>query len=198
VSDPARVIVGYCLVWERFTPGVPVGIRYGFDRHSLDNFVASGMGVPLRLAHEDTWERGYFDEASRWVGGRMLRQVGACRRWHGDDYGLLTLAEVGPGPLGDTILQAVQRGELWGLSGGYANLLTDPPDAMPHPDRFVAAVAPRDVRVLAATVSEVSLTSEPSDPHSRVLAVGAEAAWVWERRDLLAAVAASQSRGAPA
>jgi phage head maturation protease len=158
-------LCGYTLCWN--SPGHPdAGRRFSFRPHCLDRWLASGMGVPLRVDHQGTvTSRGIVDT------------VGAARRFRADGYGLLTLLELDDehGYLADS----VRRGWLWGLSGGYADLTTDPPNHRPHEHALVRHLVVRDFAVLDAALTEVSLTDQPSDPNCRVLGVGDEALELW-------------------
>jgi hypothetical protein len=163
-------LVGYALCWD--SPGHPDrGRRFTFTRHCLDRWLAAEMGVPVRLDHEGIYtSRGITDT------------VGAARHFRADGYGLLTLLDLDDDH--DWLADAVARGHLAGLSGGYADLTTDPPDHQPHEFALVRALVVRDITVLDAALTEVSLTDQPSDPRCRVLGVGDDALRLWNFADL--------------
>jgi hypothetical protein len=129
------------------------------------------MGVPVRVDHEGlVSSRGIIDT------------VGAARQFRADAYGLLALLDLDDEY--DWLADSARRGWLWGLSGGYANLTTNPPAHQPHEFALVRALVVRDITVLDASLTEVALTGEPSDPHCRVLAVSDDALKLWDYADL--------------
>src|SRR6266536_4318174 len=163
-------LVGYALCWD--SPGHPdQGRRFTFTRHCLDRWLRSGMGIPVRVDH-----RGLVSSRG------IIDTVGAARRFRADAYGLLTLLELDDDH--DWIADGVRRGWCTGMSGGYADLVTDPPDHRPHEFALVRALVVRDLTVLDAALTEVSLTNQPSDPNCRVLAVGDDALKLWGYQDL--------------
>jgi hypothetical protein len=163
-------LVGYALCWD--SPGTPdQGRRFTFTRHCLDRWLRSEMGVPVRVDHQGL-------VSSRGI----VNTVGAARHFRADGYGLLALLDLDDDH--DWIADAVARGHLAGLSGGYANLTTDPPDHRPHDNLLVRTLVVRDLTVLDAALTEVSLTDQPSDPNCRVLGVGGDALKLWDYQDL--------------
>jgi hypothetical protein len=167
-------LCGYALCWD--SPGTPDrGRQFTFTRHSLDRWLRSEIGVPVRVDHEGIYSsHGVTDT------------VGAARHFRADAYGLLTLLDLDPEHA--WLADQVRRGWLAGLSGGYADLTTDPPDHQPHEHALVRHLLVRPFAVLDVALTEVALTAEPSDPNCRVLAVGddAVALWNYEHVDQLA------------
>jgi phage head maturation protease len=164
-------LVGYAVRWN--TPGCPDrGRQFTFGPHCLDRFAASGAGVPLRLDHGPVY-------SSRGVTGT----IGAGRRFRVDRFGLVALAELDATPLGHSLAEQVDRGEWW-LSGAYALDFTDPEDWRPHPNALVRHLIVRDIHVEAATLTELSVTTEPSDPGCLALATGERALELFARDDL--------------
>lgn len=163
-------LCGYTLAWN--SPGHPdQGRRFTFTPRSLDRWLRSGMGVPVRVDH-----RGIA--TSRGITGT----VGAARRFRADAYGCLALLDLDDQH--EWIADGVRRGWCTGLSGAYDLDATDPPDHQPHPIPLVRALVVRDITVLDATLTEVSLTEQPSDPRCRVLGVGDDALKLWNYEHL--------------
>jgi hypothetical protein len=164
-------LVGYAVAWN--TPGHPdQGRRFTFGPHALDRFTAAHIGVPLRLDH-----RAVYSSHG------VTNTIGAARQFRPDGYGLRVLAELDPTPLGHALAEQVDHGQWW-LSGAYAIDFSDPEDWRPHANPLVRHLITRDIHVLDATLTELSLTTEPSDPGCLALASGDRALELWARDDL--------------
>lgn len=156
----ATSVVGVAAVYEVLSDqlrGEPDGrLRQAIlSRGALDDFIACGMAVPLRIGHDVT-----FTPTS------IIPDVGTVRDYRIRGDRLLVRAELHAGELGASTAEAIRWGMLRAMSVG-AYLLDATGDAVRRWRRL--------------WLTEVSLVHRPRFAGCDILAVGEAAATLWER-----------------
>lgn len=150
-----RLLCGFATLFGVSSPSDPWVLR----SEDFARFVRADVGVPLRVDHGGlVTRRG------------VLLDIGAVRRFAcvtTPADGLLCLAQVAEGDIGDNILHEINDGlrSTWGPGCSWG---------------MSVAAGKHAEDSTSWWVTEVSLTHEPAIEGARILAAGAEALRTWE------------------